>query len=108
MDSRGNYKGEQQKQGPDGRFARSFGSLADVEVTIASLKLGVCDEGMREADLEMMLNANPNAAKTMKHSLRGRLGTFWNRGICSSRVIVRSFLSQNVGPVEEENNVHLQ
>ena len=58
---------------------------------------------MKETDLEMMLNANPNAPKAMKHSLRERLGILWNMGICSSWVIVRNFLSQNVGPVEKEN-----
>jgi hypothetical protein len=50
----------------------------------------------------MMLNANPNPPKTIKHSLRGKLGTLWNMGICSSWVIVRNFVSQNVGPEKEE------
>jgi hypothetical protein len=50
-----------------------------------------------------MLNAKPKAAKTMKHSLRGKLGTFLNMDICSSRVIVSNFRSQNAGPEGEEN-----
>lgn len=106
MNCCGYYKREEQKQGPDGRFARSFGGVTDIEVTKRRSQVRVQNDRKEKANLTIMLNTNPNRPKIMKHSLRGKLGTFWKMGICSSRVIVRNFLSQNVGPRNRRVNRH--